>query len=119
MNKQVYVVWNNKGGVGKSTIVFHLAARYAELNPQRNILVLDLCPQANSTMMFLGGGTSGEDRLLALQEPTIPKTIVGYLTSQIEKASGGDIANLDRPYFHVKDFNKNMPEKFMANTRRW
>lgn len=25
-----YVVWNNKGGVGKSTITFHIASTYAE-----------------------------------------------------------------------------------------
>ncbi|MBC6418343.1 MAG: ParA family protein [Prochloron sp. SP5CPC1] len=57
MAEKVYVVWNNKGGVGKSTIVFNLAARYAERYPERQILVLDLCPQTNSTMMLLGGGT--------------------------------------------------------------
>ena len=26
-----YALWNNKGGVGKSTITFHLSMRYAEL----------------------------------------------------------------------------------------
>ena len=44
-----------KGGVGKSTITFHSAMRYAELHPQTKILVIDLCPQANSSMMLLGG----------------------------------------------------------------
>ncbi len=32
---QSYAVWNNKGGVGKSTITFHAASRYAELNPDK------------------------------------------------------------------------------------
>jgi cellulose biosynthesis protein BcsQ len=43
-----YAIWNNKGGVGKSTITFHLASRYAEKNPDKNVLVIDLCPQSNS-----------------------------------------------------------------------
>lgn len=41
-----YAVWNNKGGVGKSTIRFHLAARFAENNRNINVLVIDACPQA-------------------------------------------------------------------------
>lgn len=78
---KTYVVWNNKGGVGKSTIVFNLAARYAELNPTKNILVLDLCPQANVTMTILGGGTKGERNLLEFQ--TQSASIVGYVDDRI------------------------------------
>lgn len=49
-----YALWNNKGGVGKSTISFHLSMRYAETHPDAKVLVIDLCPQANSSMMLLG-----------------------------------------------------------------
>ena len=55
-----YALWNNKGGVGKSTITFHLAMRYAELHPDEKVLVIDLCPQANSSMMLLGEGQLGK-----------------------------------------------------------
>ena len=58
-----YGLWNNKGGVGKSTITYHLATRYAEINPDKNVVVLDLCPQANSSMMLLGGGQIGENNV--------------------------------------------------------
>ena len=44
-----YALWNNKGGVGKSTISFHLSMRYAETHPNEKILVIDLCPQSNSS----------------------------------------------------------------------
>ena len=47
-----YALWNNKGGVGKSTISFHLSMRYAETHPDAKVLVIDLCPQANSSMML-------------------------------------------------------------------
>lgn len=61
-----YAIWNNKGGVGKSTITFHLASRYAEKHPDVNVLVIDLCPQSNSSMMLLGGGVQGEQHVLDL-----------------------------------------------------
>ena len=54
-----YAIWNNKGGTGKSTITFHIASRFAELHPDRNVLVVDMCPQANSSMLLLGGGVAG------------------------------------------------------------
>ncbi len=44
-------VFNNKGGVGKTSLVYHLAFMYAKLD--YNVLVADLDPQANLTTMFL------------------------------------------------------------------
>lgn len=86
--KNSYVVWNNKGGVGKSTITFNLAARYAELHPEEHVLVLDMCPQANVTMMLLGGNQQGEAELLKLQSAVEPRTIVGFISDQIGRTSG-------------------------------
>jgi chromosome partitioning protein len=47
------VVFNQKGGVGKSTIVCNLAAIHA--NEGARTLVIDLDPQANSSQYLLGG----------------------------------------------------------------
>ena len=44
-------VFNNKAGVGKTLLVYHLAWMFAELD--YNVLVADLDPQANLTSMFL------------------------------------------------------------------
>ncbi|HCH5061887.1 TPA: ParA family protein [Vibrio parahaemolyticus] len=55
MGNKSYVMWNNKGGVGKSTITFHIASVYAEKNPERDVVVIDMCPQANVSMMLMGG----------------------------------------------------------------
>lgn len=68
---------------GKSTITFHLATRYAELNPDKKVLVIDLCPQANSSMMLLGGGTDGEQNVIKYCSQTTPQTVVGYLSTVI------------------------------------
>jgi cellulose biosynthesis protein BcsQ len=48
--------FNNKGGVGKTSLVYHLAWMYAELGVK--VIAADLDPQANLTSMFLE-----EDRL--------------------------------------------------------
>ena len=49
-----YVVFNQKGGVGKSTITCNLAAISAAQG--RRTLVVDLDPQGNSTRYLLGAG---------------------------------------------------------------
>jgi len=64
-----YVTWNNKGGVGKTTLTFHMATHYALTRPPlalspETVLVIDLCPQANVSMALIG------------------KENVDYLTSQ-------------------------------------
>ena len=51
----IYALWNNKGGVGKSYLTFQIAAEYAVTHPNKKVLVLDLCPQANSSSILLGG----------------------------------------------------------------
>ncbi len=43
--------FNNKGGVGKTTLVYHLAWMYSELG--KRVLAIDMDPQTNLTSMFL------------------------------------------------------------------
>jgi cellulose biosynthesis protein BcsQ len=59
----VYALWNNKGGVGKSYLTFQIACQYARTHPDQKVLVIDLCPQANSSGMLLGGMIRGEAAL--------------------------------------------------------
>ncbi|MBN3724580.1 ParA family protein [Burkholderia sp. Ac-20379] len=104
-----YVIWNNKGGVGKSTITFHIASRYAEAHPDKQVLVIDLCPQANSSMMLLGGGTTGELHVLSLCTQAVPRTVVGYMSTVV---AGGAGAALPDPYqflVQVDSVNSAMP----------
>lgn len=44
--------FNNKGGVGKTTLVYHLASMLSRLG--QRVLAVDLDPQANLTAHFLG-----------------------------------------------------------------
>ena len=43
--------FNNKGGVGKTSLIYHLAWMFAERGIK--VLAVDLDPQANLTSMFL------------------------------------------------------------------
>jgi cellulose biosynthesis protein BcsQ len=58
----IVAFFNNKGGVGKTTLLYHLAWMYADLG--KRVLVADLDPQANITSMFLP-----ETKLEALWNP--------------------------------------------------
>lgn len=105
-----YALWNNKGGVGKSTITFHLAMRYAELHPQTKILVIDLCPQANSSMMLLGGGPVGEENIINFCKEATPRSVVGYLSTVITNGRGAQLPDPYKFVVNVSDYNTYAPQ---------
>jgi cellulose biosynthesis protein BcsQ len=49
----VYGLWTNKGGVGKTTLSYHLASTYAKLFPDKIVVAIDMCPQANLSSTLL------------------------------------------------------------------
>ena len=55
MNAQVLTFFNNKGGVGKTSLIYHVAWMLADL--EYSILAVDLDPQANLTAAFLAEDT--------------------------------------------------------------
>ena len=66
--------FNNKGGVGKTSLVYHLAWMYADLGV--SVVAADLDPQANLTAMFLD-----EDRLEKLwPDGSHPQSILGSIS---------------------------------------
>ena len=66
--------FNNKGGVGKTTLVYHLAWMYAELG--FSVVAADLDPQANLSAVFLR-----EDRLEELwPDDGHPDSILGAVS---------------------------------------
>jgi len=79
----IYAIWNNKGGVGKSYLTFQLASEYARQNQHKKVLVVDLCPQANSSSMLLGGMDQGETKLTQIHTQQPRRTISGYMEDRI------------------------------------
>lgn len=51
MSTPVLTFFNNKGGVGKTSLIYHLAWTFASL--RKRIVIFDLDPQANLTAAFL------------------------------------------------------------------
>ncbi len=77
-------LFNNKGGVGKTSLVYHLAWMYADLG--LSVIAADLDPQANLTAMFLD-----EERLEELW-PDSGKRLTIYQALQPLLAGTGDIS---------------------------
>lgn len=78
-----YAVWNNKGGVGKTFLTFVVAAQYAEDRPDRAVVVVDMCPQANVSEIILGGNGIGASQLNAILNLNPRRTIGGYFDQRI------------------------------------
>ena len=104
-----YAIWNNKGGVGKSYLTFQLACEYARTHPSERVLAVDLCPQANSSVMLLGGMDAGERSLDALSSRTPRKSISGYVEDRITSPYVNP--NSGSGYLvQVASFNEHVPE---------
>lgn len=83
MSIPVIAFFNNKGGVGKTSMVYHLSWMFAECGLR--VIATDLDPQANLTAAFLD-----EDRLEEVLSGNGPLTVFGAL--QPLKRGTGDIA---------------------------
>ncbi|VDI20663.1 Hypothetical predicted protein [Mytilus galloprovincialis] len=123
----VIVVWNNKGGAGKTTLTFHLSTEYAIRNPDVKVVIFDLCPQANISAALLSnkdekdGGFRGDDMVKAIPEgekvkcsdidgnvKTYDRTVSGYLMAQ------HDITKIKHSEFLVQPGRKDNPNKFIT-----
>lgn len=89
-------VFNNKGGVGKTTALYHLAWMLAELGLR--VVALDLDPQSNLTSSFLS-----EEKLDELWNGSDrDRTIVGAVSALIEEGTG----DVREP--HLERVNRNL-----------
>lgn len=115
MSVPVLTFFNNKGGVGKTSLVYHLAWMLSSMG--RRVVAMDLDPQANLTSAFLD-----EEALEQLWEPSSPAqtgtTIFQCLRPLMEV---GDIlepqAQIINPRLHLVpgDLSLARFEDFLAN----
>lgn len=88
-------LFNNKGGVGKTTLAYHLVYMLAELG--KRVLAVDLDPQANLSAIFLTEDRAEEIYSQGKNKPTIVEGIdpinrgLGDIVPlHIERAQGND-----------------------------
>ncbi len=75
--EMTYAFWNNKGGTGKTSLAFQAITRYAELHPEKRVLAIDLCPQANLSELMLGGLNNEGSRKLLERQGQVPRCSIG------------------------------------------
>lgn len=81
----VYAFWNNKGGTGKTSLSFQAICGYAEKYPERKILAIDLCPQANLSELLLGGlmGEGSKNLSILHSKNKKRKSVGGYFQDRL------------------------------------
>lgn len=107
-----YAVWNNKGGVGKTFLTFVIATEYAQLHPEKHVVVIDMCPQANVSEILLGGNSLGAknlEEILSNSSLTYRKSIGGYFDSRFSNPDSKTGAETDF-VIDVADFAKELPK---------
>lgn len=104
-----YSFWNNKGGVGKSFLVFATSCEYANQHPNEKILVLDLCPQANLTEILLGGKDLSSKALDEFYNETPRKSVGGYFESRLSSPFI-PLKNISNFIVNPHKHNKNIPK---------
>jgi len=103
-----YVIWNNKGGVGKTTLTYLLSTEYAKQRKDCNIIVIDMCPQTNISEMLLGGNGKGEENLEKLYEGD--KHIAAYIKARYDKSRFSKIGSESNYFIKVLKYNQNLEE---------
>ncbi|KAL4429562.1 hypothetical protein ABPG77_008611 [Micractinium sp. CCAP 211/92] len=125
---KTYGLWTNKGGVGKTTLTFHLATTYAHLFDNKRVIMIDMCPQANlsntllthlvptmgATPALVRGSAVVEQLKAGAEVPgmpamDLPRTIAGYL--HVANATGGYPMRPPEDFLvKVSSINPNCPD---------
>lgn len=105
-----YSFWNNKGGTGKTSLAFQAISIFAERHPDKKILVIDLCPQANLSELLLGGLTgSGSHNLNTLHGNAPRRSIGGYFQDRLPSPFVMPPLSVSNYISNPNSFNKNIP----------
>ncbi len=97
MTTRVYTFFNNKGGVGKTSLIYHLAWMYADLGLR--VVAVDLDPQANLTAAFLT-----EEQLEAVFTDSGGKDSIFHAVDPLKRGIG----DIRRPKLSLVDENNSL-----------
>lgn len=119
-------MFSNKGGTGKTTLAFQLAAQYAREHKYEKVVVIDMCPHANVSQTLLA---KTEKYPLSSQPGQInvskaskrlntehsrkkyEQTVCGYLMAMLD-TKDGEMGTFDCNQFliNVYRYNNEIPE---------
>jgi cellulose biosynthesis protein BcsQ len=106
-----YAFWNNKGGTGKTSLAFQSILRYAEKYPEKKILAVDICPQANlSELMFGGLNNKGSEKLLARQGLVPRCSLGGYFQMRLPSPYAKPVFNAVDYITNPSEYNPSVPK---------
>lgn len=108
MTNKRYLLWNNKGGVGKTFLSYNLAIEYAISHPKEDVVVVDACPQTNVSEMILGGNGTGAETVNELAGKGL--TIAGYIKERFNRSQQAKLGSEHNYFVQAKRFNDKMPE---------
>lgn len=87
-------------------MIFQTVCGYAEKNSDKKILVIDLCPQANLSELFLGGQeNSGSERLFQIHGTLPRKSIGGYFDNRLTSPFNPGNFNSNEYVVRPRDYN--------------
>ncbi|MFP1884388.1 ParA family protein [Lonsdalea quercina] len=107
INKK-YLVWNNKGGVGKTFLTYNLSVEYALAHKDEDVVVIDACPQSNVSEIILGGNGIGQENLNRFRDAN--KTIAGYIKDRFGKSPLSRMGSESSYFVRASTVNSKMPE---------
>lgn len=104
------IFWNNKGGTGKTSLAFQSICSFSSLNPEKRVLVIDVCPQANLSELLLGGlEGDGSGNLLKIQGQTPRATIGGYFQTRLPSPYSSGPIEVDDFLCTPSSYNDKIP----------
>lgn len=102
-----YAIWNNKGGVGKTFLSFMLSSEYAARHPEKKVIVVDMCPQANLSEIFLGGNGDGGEQVNEHIQSN--KSVGGYFDLRV--ANPFQTTGQETAFFiNINEINAHIPD---------
>ena len=91
-----------------------IGSEYAIQNRTRNVVIVDLCPEANVSEIVLGGNGAGSRNLSTVLSATPRKTIGGYFDERINSPHNVTGTELSYLLSNLRRFNPNLPSNLHA-----